>query len=137
MTELEQIYEESLKLIDSTPELKTSQIPEKLLNTWYYNGAVVKNPTVEQLFSLAIYKYASDRYGIAAYTVEYDQRRYELFQYILATEIACRKAGAKLRPKRIFDFATYDQPLNVDIKSKQVEKYRCIASTMHYLKGRV
>lgn len=137
MRELEKTYQESIELIDSKPDLKTNQIPERLLNAWYYNGAVVKNPTPEQLFSLAIYKYAGDKYGIAAYTVEYDQQRYVRFQYILAVEIACRKVGGKLRPRKIFDFATYYAPLNIDMKAKQAEKFKRFAATIHYLKGRV
>lgn len=134
MTELEQIYAESTALIDSAPELKSNQIPDRLINAWYYNGPVIKNPSIEQLLSLAIYNYATQKYGIPAYTVEYDQRRYEMFQYILAIEIACRKSGGRLRPRKIFDFATYDSPVNLDMKAKQADKFRRIARSMHYLK---
>ncbi len=130
MQNLESLYQQSLELIDSIPDLMTNKIPDHLLRVWLYNGPIVPNPTQEQLVSIAIYKYANEKYGDKLLSPQEDCHRYESFQYQLATEYVCRKVGAKLRPRQIFNFSNYSAPLNIDIKSKQIAKFKRLAATL-------
>lgn len=136
MQELESLYEESLRLIDSTPDLTTNKIPDHLLSVWLYNGNITSESTIGQLFSVSIYKYANDKYGDPALSPGDDRHRYEMFQYLLATEYVCRKVSAKFRPRKIFNFSTYNEPLNIDMKRNQVAKFRKLAATLAPLQNK-
>ncbi len=136
MQELESLYEESLRLIDSTPDLTTNNIPDHLLCVWLYNGHIVPNPPTEQLLSIAIYKYANEKYGDTSLSPGDDRHRYEMLQYLLATEYVCRKVPTKFIPRKIFDFSTYNEPLIVDIKHNQVAKFRELAATLAPLQNK-
>lgn len=136
MQNLESLYEESLRLIDSTPNLTTNKIPDHLLCVWQYNGLVSPNPTTQQLVSMAIYKYANEKYGDPSLSPSDDRHRYEMFQYLLATEYVCRRVSAKFRPRKIFNFSTYNAPLNIDLKRNQVAKFRRLAATLAPLRNK-
>lgn len=136
MQEFEPLYEESIRLIDATPDLMTNKIPDHLLSVWLYNGSIVPNPPIEQLISVAIYKYANDKYGDPSISSEESHHRYRIFQYILATEYVCRKVSAKFTPRKIFDFSGYNKALNIDMKRNQVAAFHKLAATLVPLQNR-
>lgn len=126
----ETLYDESIKLIDSTPSLTTDKIPDRLLHVWIYNGRIVPEPPFELQFAALIYNYANSKYGDSILDVATDRQRFERLQYILATEYVCRKIGAKLAPREIFDFKHDSQPLNIDIKGHQVQAFQALAEKL-------
>lgn len=127
---MEAIFQESIHLIDNFPKLLTNLIPDHILEAWIYNGYIEENPPQELLFAAAIYKYARDKYGDSTLSPERDRHQFETMQYILASEYVCRRVSCKLRSKQIFNFARYNEPLNVDLKRKQVYAFNKLAATL-------
>ncbi|MFR9651551.1 MAG: hypothetical protein SNG35_05975 [Rikenellaceae bacterium] len=129
MQRYEKLYEESIQLIDRSPDLKTNAIPEHLLIAWIYNGHIVPNPSAEMLFAASIFNYANNKYGDPTLEPMYERQRFERMQQALATEYVCRQVGAKLRPRKIFDFKRDNEPINVDLKRNQLKKFNDLAVT--------
>ncbi len=127
----EELYERSKQLIDNNPNLTTKAIPDELLEFWLYNGEVVPNPPIELSFAILVYKYAYDRYGNPSPGEVDDGVRFSHMQYALATEYICRQSGAKLRPRRIFDFARCRETLHIDIKKSQLNRFNALAREMY------
>ncbi|MFR9566060.1 MAG: hypothetical protein SNH13_02245, partial [Rikenellaceae bacterium] len=126
----EDLYDESIRLIDRNPNLTTSAIPNHLLYVWIYNGLIVADPPFEFLFAAAIYKYANDKYGDSNLDPAADRDRFERLQHILAVEFVCRQVGATLRPRKIFDFKHETDPIHVDIKRHQMKKFQALAAQL-------
>ncbi len=80
---------------------------------------------------------ASERYGARLHTPSDDHHRYLVYQYILATEHLCRQLKVVFKPKQIFNFADYDQPLNITLSSKQLARYKKAAKRYIHLIGKV
>ncbi len=137
MEKLEVLYQMSVELINSNPNLTTRQIPDCLLDVWHCNEEVSANPSLEQAFSIMIYKYATERYNAPQLSSSAENHRYLLFQYILATEHLCRQQNLKFHARPIFNFERYNDPLIIDLKSKQVARYKKEAKRYLHLVGKV
>ncbi len=133
---LEELYKESIKLIDSNPNIMTNAIPDHLLNVWLYNGKIVPEPPIEMTFAASVYMYAYENYGGKIYDPSIDRHRFERLQYLLATEYLCRRVGAKLHPRKVFDFSMDNTPLNVDVKRHQLQSFQELAATLIPLRWR-
>ncbi len=137
MQRLEMLYQMSIELIDSTPNLTTHQIPDNLLDIWHCNEEVTPDPSQELATSVAIYKHAAEKYSTTMLESSAENHRYLVFQYLLAAEHLSRRLNVRFRPRQIFNFERYNEPLIIDLKAKQLARFKKEARGYVHLFGRV
>ncbi|MFI3295967.1 MAG: hypothetical protein R3Y19_08105 [Rikenellaceae bacterium] len=123
MNTLIRAYKESKRLIQQSPALLSSQIPNHLLELWT-SGSPFRMPNGEEKsITIVVFDIIVSRYAMPEDNIQANYQHYlNSFIRVLALELVSRKSPLSFGAVRVFDLGSYGRPLTIGLSGDDVDE---------------